>query len=268
VRLTGVFGGEILRGVSMFKPVCLARGFVDADLAEAVTSCARRWSRDDEHPVTFTAFREAPELRFALVAASRSQVTFRTPYLDNEIVALAYRAPETARSSACALSLVKANNPSLSKVRTDMGELGEANGLTVALRHILTRIACQLDYYRSEGLPRSLSRFDSLLIQLTSVLGISGLHKYLPYRIWFKRQLADYVKRVASDSRTHQASLWNGRFLGKMVTSHIDGRDNYIHEINVMLTLEAVERLLFRVSPNSPTVSAVTNGITATQKSV
>ena len=166
VRLTGVFGGEILRGVSMFKPLYLAPRLVNTDLADAVTSYRRQWSHDDQHPVTFIAFRETSELRFGLVAASRSQVAFRTPYLDNEIVALAYRAPESARSSECTLALVKANNPSLSKVRTDMGEMGEANWLTVALRHIVTKVACQLDYYHSEGLPHGLSRFDSLLTQM------------------------------------------------------------------------------------------------------
>jgi asparagine synthase (glutamine-hydrolysing) len=105
-------------------------------------------------------------------------------------------------------------------------------------------------------------------------LGIGGLHKYLPYRIWFKQELADYLKSAVSDARIQQTSFWNRRFLGEMVTSHIEGRDNYIHELNAVLTLEAVERLVLRDSPtaqpgsdNSPTVSAVTNRKTATQKS-
>ena len=34
------------------------------------------WSRNGEHSVTFAAFRETPELRFALVSASRSQLPF------------------------------------------------------------------------------------------------------------------------------------------------------------------------------------------------
>src|SRR5205807_4875500 len=77
VRLTGVFGGEILRGVSMLKPLHLAHRLVNADLAETVTSCTRRWSHDGEHPITFAAFHEIPEKRFAIPAASRSQVSFR-----------------------------------------------------------------------------------------------------------------------------------------------------------------------------------------------
>src|SRR5438874_4014313 len=46
VRLTGVFGGEVLRGVSMFKPLHLSHQLMNPDLAEAVTSCTRQWSHD------------------------------------------------------------------------------------------------------------------------------------------------------------------------------------------------------------------------------
>jgi asparagine synthase (glutamine-hydrolysing) len=259
VRLTGVFGGEILRGVSMFKPLHLVHRLVNADLAETVTSCTRRWLHDGEHPVTFAAFHETPELRFALVAASRSQVTFRTPYLDNEIVALAYRAPETARmSSDCTSSLVKANSPSLSKLPTDMGELGEVNWVAVASRRIFSKAVCKLDYLRSEGLPHGLWRLDSLVTQISSALGIAGLHKYLPYRIWFQRELAAYVDGILKDAQVRHSSLWDSRFLEHMVSDHATGHKNYVREIDAVLTLEAVERLLFRDLPRGATLKPST----------
>jgi asparagine synthase (glutamine-hydrolysing) len=255
VRLTGVFGGEILRGVSMFKPLDLAYQLVNTDLAKTVTSCTSRWSHDREHPVTFAAFRELPEQRFAITAASRSQTSFRTPYLDNELVALAYQAPETVRMSAdCTSSLVKANDPSLSKVPTDMGEMAEANRLAVASRRIFAKAACKLDYLRSDGLPHGLSRFDSLLIQVSSALGIAGLHKYLPYRIWFRQELAAYVDGILKDPQTRHRSLWNSRFLEHMASDHATGRRNYVREIDAVLTLDAVERLLFRDLPRGATL--------------
>jgi asparagine synthase (glutamine-hydrolysing) len=247
VRVTGVFGGEILRGVSMFKPLHLAQRLVNADLAEAVTSCARQWSHDGQHPVSFAAFREIPELRFALVAASRSQVMFRTPYLDNEIVALAYQSPETARTSTdCTLSLVKANSLSLSEVPTDMGEMGEANRFTVMSRRIFSKIFCKLDYIRSEGMPYGLSRFDPLMTQIASISGIAGLHKYLPYRVWFQRELAAYVDGILKDPQVRHSSLWNSHFVEHMASDHATGHKNYVREIDAVITLDAVERLLFR----------------------
>jgi asparagine synthase (glutamine-hydrolysing) len=224
-------------------------------LAETVTSCTRRWSHDGEHPVTFAAFRELPEQRFAITAASRSQTSFRTPYLDNELVALAYQAPETVRRSIdCTLALVKANSPSLSKVPTDMGAMGETHRLTEAARRIFAKVACQLDYFRSEGLPHGLSRFDSLLRQISSALGIAGLHKYLPYRIWFQRELATYVDGILKDTQVRHSSLWDSRFLEHIASDHATGRKNYLREIDAVLTLDAVERLLFRDLPRGATL--------------
>jgi asparagine synthase (glutamine-hydrolysing) len=254
VRLNGVFGGEILRGVSMFKPLPLARQLLDPDLGKAVTACVCHWSRDGEHPLTFAAFREIPEKRFATPAASRSQSNFRTPYLDNEVVALAYQAPEAVPMSIdFTLSLIKTNNPSLSKIPTDMGGMGEANWLAAISRRIFSKTVCKVDYLRNEGLPSPLSRFDSLLTELSSALRIAGLHKYLHYRIWFQRELAAFVDGVLKDVQVRQRSFWDSHFLEHMASEHTTGRKNYLREIDVVVTLEAVERLLFRDLPRDPT---------------
>jgi asparagine synthase (glutamine-hydrolysing) len=259
VRLTGVFGGEILRGVCMFKPLHLAHRLVNAELAETVTSCTARWSHDGEHPVTFAAFREIPDKRFATPAASRSQTSFRTPYLDNEIVALAYQAPETVRTSSdFTLSLIKENNPSLSKIPTDMGGMGEANRLAAASRRIFSTGVCKLDYLRQQGLPHGLSRLNPLYTQLISAFGIAGLHKYLAYRIWFQRELAAYVNGVLKDAQVRRSSLWDSRFLERMASDHATGYKNYVREIDAVLTLDAVERLLFRDLPREATLRTST----------
>jgi asparagine synthase (glutamine-hydrolysing) len=253
VRLTGVFGGEILRGVSMFKPLPVALRLVNSDLGKALTSCAHQWSHNGEHPITFAAFREIPEKRFATPAASRSQTSFRTPYLDNEIVALAYQAPEAVPTSIdFILSLIKTNNPSLSKIPTDMGGMGEANWVSATSRRIFSKAVCKLDYLRNEGLPQRLSRFNSLYTELTSALQIAGLHKYLHYRIWFQRELAAYVDSVLKDVQSHHCRLWNSRFLAHMALDHATGRKNYVREIDAVVTLEAVERLLFRDLARDP----------------
>ena len=253
IRLTGVFGGEILRGVSMFKPLPLSPRFVDPDLGELLNSLAKEWSRNSQHPITFTAFREIPQKRFGTPAASRSQLTFRTPYLDNEIVALAYRAPRSLQGSPLpAWSLVESNNPILSHIPTDMGVAGKGSGLAAAPRRILSKAVCKIDYLRTEGLPHNLSRLDSLFAQLSSALRIAGLHKFLSYRIWFQRELAVYVDGIIKDAQIRGSSLWNPRFLEHMASDHAAGHKNYVHEIDVVVTLEAVERLLFRDLPRDP----------------
>jgi len=107
-------------------------------------------------------------------------------------------------------------------------------------------------------LPHSLSRLDFLFTQISSVCGIAGLHKYLFYRIWFQRDLATYVDGVLKDAQIRHSSLWNPRFLERMASDHATGRKNYIREINAVLTLEAVERLLFRNLPRVATLKPST----------
>jgi asparagine synthase (glutamine-hydrolysing) len=247
VRLTGVFGGEILREVSTFKLVGISPQLTNPEFHRNTNSFTGELAKGEFHPVTFAAFKEVPWKIFGSVAACRSQVTFRTPYLDNEIVALAFQAPENLRKSIHpTLSLVKNNSPLLSKIPTDMGEMGEANGLTSAARRIFAKVVCKIDYYNSEGLPDFLSALDPVLRRVSSGLGILGLHKYLPYRHWFRRELAGYLNDVLEDVRSRQSPIWNSDFVDHLASDHIAGRKNYVREINVVLTLHAVERLLIQ----------------------
>ena len=42
------------------------------------------------------------------------------------------------------------------------------------------------------------------------------------------------------------SAFWNRAFLDQMAEEHISGRKNYVGEIDLVLTLEAVERLFFK----------------------
>lgn len=247
IRLTGNYGSEVLRGVSTFKPIKLSSALFNPELTGALDSMTRLFSNGNTHPVTFAAFREIPFNLFGGLAASRSQVAFRTPYLDNEIVAMAYRAPESLRNSPLpAWRLVKANNGLLSSIPTDRQPSPNTPQPLTALKRLFSEATFKLDYLNNEGWPNWLSPFDSVFTRVTSSLKLVGLHKYLHYRRWFRRELVDYVKDVISSARTQQAPFWNRRFLEKMATDHVEGRHNYVSEINAVVTLEAVERLLLR----------------------
>ena len=251
VRLTGNYGSEVLRGVSTFKPLGLSPDLFNPEFRHSLPFSTRSVASGNEHPVTSAAFREVPWNLFGSLAAGRSQVTFRTPYLDNKIVALAYQVPGTLRASPFpAVNLVKDNAPSLYNIPTDMGEMGKTRGLACPLRRFYSKATFKLDYLNNEGFPHWLSSLDPLFQGLASSLKIVGLHKYLHYRSWFRRELAGYVKDVLTDTRTQQSPFWNPDFLENMAKDHIRGRKNYVREINAVFTLEAVERLLFRELPS------------------
>jgi len=247
VRLTGNYGSEVLRGISTFKPLRLPPALFNPGFNDALDSAVGSLANGTTHPITFAAFREIPWNLFGSLAAGRSQVGIRTPYLDNELVALAYQAPESlGKSPLPAWRLVQANSPLLSKIPTDRRPSPGGSILAGTVRRVFSEATFKLDYLNNEGLPHWLSPFDSMFTRVTSSLKIVGLHKYLHYRSWFRRELASYLHDAIAEARNHQSPFWDPDFLKHMVEDHTSGHRNYVREINAVLTLEAVERLLFR----------------------
>ena len=250
VRLTGNFGSEILRGVSTFKPTGLTSDLINAEFNRTLNALSQSVVNSNGDRVTLAAFREIPWNLFGSLAAGRSQTIFRTPYLDNQIVALAYQAPENLRSSPVpAVHLIRNSNPALSNIPADLGQIDGTNQLTAALKRLFCRATFKIDYLNNEGFPHWLLPLDPLFKNFASGLGILGLHKYLHYRSWFRRELSGYLSDVLTRVRTWGSPFWNSDFLERMVTEHIQGRKNYVMEINAVLTVEAIERLLFRDMP-------------------
>jgi hypothetical protein len=152
-----------------------------------------------------------------------------------------------------AWSLVEGNSQPLPRIPTDMGVVAKANGLGMAPRRILSKAVCKLDYLYAEGLPHWLSSFDPLFDLVDSRARLFGWHKFLHYRRWFRRELADYIAGTFKELQTRRSSpFWNFGFLETLARDHINGRRNYVHEIDAVLTLDAVDRLLFHDLPCDP----------------
>lgn len=241
VRLTGNFGSEILRGVTTFKPRRLALDLVDRDSGKGVASRAA-----PVHPVSFAAFQEIPWLLFGVVRAAQSHVIWRTPYLDNEVVALAFQTPPGLRGSPePALRLIERKDKGLARIPTDAG-LVPSSRLATLLKSSWCRTTFKLDYLYNEGMPHWLSRADSCLARLDAHHRVFGSHKYLHYRRWFRRELAGYVVERLSDPATSRCGPWNRAFLEQIAQDHAKGQKNHVREIDAVLTLDAICRLLFR----------------------
>jgi asparagine synthase (glutamine-hydrolysing) len=245
LRLTGNFGSEVLRSMSTFKAAGLSRELIAPEFlarAEAVTDDA---PGRGESPVTFAAFREIPWKLFGSMASAKSQLTFRTPYLDNDLVALTYRATASVRRSpASALRLVRDAHPRLGRIATDRAVVADAGGLGYTLKRFFAELTFKLDYMYTEAPPR-LMRFPGVFAALDNV-GLLGLHKYLPYRLWFQNELATYVAEALTDAATLRLPFWNERVLAEMAHAHLSGSRNYVREIDAVLTLATVDRLLLR----------------------
>jgi asparagine synthase (glutamine-hydrolysing) len=249
-RLTGNYGSEVFRGISTFKSLPLSPQLFNPDLGRKINSEAQKFAGQKKEPMTFAIFKEIPWSLFGSLAAGRSQVSFRTPYLDNELVALAYQSPEAIRKSSLPASrLVKANSKILSEIPTDRGFAGNNSGLKFLCRRAFAEVTFKTDYYNNEGLPRPLAPFDPAFKFVAAKLKLAGLHKFLHYNDWFRHELSGYLQSALNTPQVRQSRFWNPYFVKRIAGEHITGRKNYSLEINAVLTLEAVERLLFRELP-------------------
>ena len=187
---------------------------------------------------------------FGSLAASRSQVVFRSPYLDNELVALAYQAPNGLRRSQYhGLSFIRHNSDILSKIPTDKGYTSDGSRLAEVARRCFSRVTFKLDYFYSEGLPHLLSPLDPYLCSFGSTAKMLGLHKYLHYpnpgfgMSWLDTSKTSFGIRELDRCRS---GIPLARIFGERA---IHGRRIMYPKFNAVLTLEAIERLLFRDMP-------------------
>ena len=109
----------------------------------------------------------------------RSQVTYRTPYFDNELVALAYQTPATLLNNEPALRLIADGNPRLARIGTDRGiAFRSIPGVTQAL-HQYQEFTFKAEYAYDYGMPQWLARLDHVFARCTSKSCSSGGTKSL-----------------------------------------------------------------------------------------
>ena len=243
VRLTGNFGSEVLRSMSTFKRVGLSRELIAPDFRAQVDAVADDAPRPRATPVTFAAFREIPWNLFGIVASAKSQLTFRTPYLDNDLVALTYRAPSSVRAvvRVCVTPGGDAN-PRLGTIPTDRGVVADGSGLGLHAEASVRRTHIQARLHAQGGAAaRADARF---LAGALDKVGLLGLTSGCRIRLWFQNELAKHVVEALTDPATLRLPFWNQRVLTRWRTTMSTGRRNHVREINAVLTLAAVDRLL------------------------
>jgi asparagine synthase (glutamine-hydrolysing) len=243
IRVTGNFGSELLRGMSTLKPLGLDSSLFSADFLAFMQSRTIAEQDKPKHPVSHAAFSEIPSHLHGTWCVAKSQLTVRAPFMDNELVRIAYQAPPSARaSSAAALDLIAHYAPGLARIPTDRGHALRRAGVSSLTERMFCAVTFKLDYFDKEGLPDELLWLAPMLGALPSSL--LGLHKYLPYRRWFQRELAATVKERCEALAALGLPYLNADAVRQLSHTHESGKRNLIREIGAMLTLEATLRLL------------------------
>jgi len=251
VRMTGNYGSEILRRLRAFKAATPTAGLFSQDFLPHVEAAKERYARLlTEHAVSFTAFRQAPWYQYGLLALEQTQLTIRSPYLDNDLVRTAFRAPNSAMAKSDIFEdsddcsrLIAEGNPVLQGIRTDRG-LGGADGKwSRPMVRGLLEFSFRAEYAYDYGMPQWLARVDHALSPLHLERLFLGRHKFYHFRVWYRDALAGYVREMLLDPRTVSRPYLQRNRLESMVRSHLRGDRNYTSEIHKVLTLELAHRL-------------------------
>jgi asparagine synthase (glutamine-hydrolysing) len=245
VRMTGNYGGEVLRSIRAFKPVEPPPGLFQADFSSYLGQAKQTYaSLIVEHPLSFSVFRQAPWHHYGLQALEQTQLALRSPYLDNEFVKTVFRAPKsTLSSNDVSLRLIHDGNPDLSKLPTDRGLAGESGQLVSALRHEYLEFTFKAEYAYDYGMPQWLARTDHALSGLHLERLFLGRHKFYHFRVWYRDALASYIREMLLDSKTLSRPYLERRSVEKIVAGHLRGDRNYTTAIHKILTLEHLHRL-------------------------
>jgi asparagine synthase (glutamine-hydrolysing) len=261
VRMTGNYGSEILRRVVAFKPVEPAPGLFCPELLSHVHAAKETYSElGREHALSFIAFRQTPWHHHGLRALEETQLSLRSPFLDNDLVRTAFRAPGAASAKPGIfepedewLRLIGDGNPALRRIRTDRGLAGASGRLWTALSRSLLELTFKAEYAYDYGMPQSLARIDHFFSWFHFDRLFLGRHKFNHFRLWYRDALAQYVRETLLDQRTLSRPYLERNAVEMMVSGHLKGNRNYTSEIHTVLTLELIHRLFIdtRVEPSS-----------------
>src|SRR6516165_1210048 len=246
VRISGTNGGELLRRLVMFKPQGLAEEIFSSEMQRSVRDAGSTYAEELKgHRLSFAAFKQTPWHMNSKMILERSQITLRLPYCDNELVHLSYQAPAAlAQANDPALQLVAEGNPALARIGTDRAlKLRSIPGIGKA-RHLIQEFTFKAEYAYDMGMPQWFARADHTLAPLRLENLFLGRHKFHHFRVYYRDELAGYLKEVLLDPRTLGRPFLDGHRVEGIIRGHVGGYRNYTTEIHKLLSIELMQRQL------------------------
>ncbi len=244
VRMTGNYGGEVLRQVRAFKPVQPPIDLFSAELTAQISRAEKTYHGVlDTHPLSFAVFRQAPWHHYGLLALEETQVSLRSPYLDNDFVRTVFRAPRSAATTRISRRLIEEGDSGLALIRTDRSPISQNGWRSKAIRKFLD-LTVKAEYAFDYGMPHWAARIEKGLAPLHLEKLFLGRHKFYHFRTWYRNILAAYIREILLDARTRSRPYLQASSLERVVRMHTQGTANHTLAIHTLLSLELTHRLL------------------------
>jgi asparagine synthase (glutamine-hydrolysing) len=247
VKIVGTYASEVLNQIPTFDVERPEPGLFSPGLLTHMQDAGATYLElRREHPVTFAAFRQSPWWHYGVLGLEQTQLTVRSPYLDNDFVRTAFRAPHSARSGDdVRLRLISEGSPTLGRIRSDRGVGGSAGRLVASASRSLLEFTLKAEYAYDYGMPQWLARVDHMLSPFHFERLFLGRHKQCHFRVWYRDVLSKYVREMLLDSRSLSRPYIERTGLEAIVEGHLRGDRNYTTDIHKVLTLELLHRLFF-----------------------
>lgn len=243
VRMVGTFGSEIIRGGIMFKAAMPSPGIYHQDFLSQISQAGETYRNQIRgNRTSVVAFRQSAAYHFGVLMLEQSQLTLRSPYLDNKIVRTVFRAPRIEAGEDVRLRLIRDGSPELARLRTDRG-LGGSNRLAATINRAYLEFTFKAEYAYDYGMPQWVARVDHAFAPLHLERLWMGRHKLFHFRWWYRTILAKYVQEMLLDPRALARPYLERKGVEAIVSGHLKGHRNYTTEIHRLLSLELLHCL-------------------------
>lgn len=245
IRMTGNYGDEVLRHRMVFRPSMPADGVMSAAFLPQVSAAEETYARAFRGlSPTQAATRQVSWCFQGLEGVESSQVAMRTPFLDNDLIRTAYRAPSrTCVTNDVRVRIIRAGDPTLAKIRTDLGFAGRGGQVATAVSHFFHRATMRAEYACEHGDPPWVPKIDRALFGRRLEETFVGIHKFTHFAQWYRDALAGYVREILLDRRALSRPYVNANAVEAMVERHVKGTANHASAIHKLMTLEHFHRL-------------------------
>jgi asparagine synthase (glutamine-hydrolysing) len=244
VRMTGDYGGEVLRRVGLLKHAEPVPGLFRQEFLSYIHQAGDTHAELIRgHRLSFTVFKQAPWDYHGVVALEQTQLSLRSPFLDNDLVQTVFRAPESAlASNRDSLRLIADGKRELLQISTDRGLAGKRGRLSGTVYRSFLEFLFKAEYAYDMGMPQWVARTDHTFSGLRLERLFLGRHKVFHFRVWYRDALSAYVREMLLDRRSLSRPHIERKGLEAVVQGHLRGDRNYTAEIHKLLTLELVHR--------------------------
>lgn len=247
VRLTGNWGSEILRFHVALRPRKIHLRALQPDIADGVLEAQARYlEARQEDVLSFIAFKQLPWHHSVRLSLEESVLNVRSPFLDNDIVRMMYRAPADygKQATQATLNWVQQARPALARIPTDRGVSLGGSAFQNAWRQWQQTLWIKAEYAMDYGMPSQWAAGLQGLGAWHPERWALGRHKFYHFRSWYQGALSNELRAVLLDPKAISRSIYQRRALERMVSDHTAGRANHTLDLHRAWSWEMVHQHL------------------------